>query len=107
MYIIRRAYQVKPGQSREAAKLLKKITNIYTESGQRGETIVYYNAGTLPSPKNELNRVYMQWASEILDSPYREENEFPDFGDVNEKLTPLLDDSDGPVTWIEFWEEFK
>jgi len=107
MYIIRRAYQVKPGQSREAAKLLKKITNIYTESGQRGETIVYYNAGTLPSPKNELNRVYMQWASEILDSPYREENEFPDFGDVDEKLWLLLDDSDGPNTWIEFWEEVE
>ena len=49
----------------------------------------------------------MQWASEILDSPYREENKFPDFGDVDEKLYQLLDDSDGPVTWIEFWEEFK
>jgi|TARA_B110000263_G_C15290616_1_gene503079 hypothetical protein len=107
MYIIRRAYQAKPGQGRKAAMLLKKITNIYTESEQRGETIVYYNGGTLPSPKNELNRVYMQWTSEVIDSPYREDNKFPDLGDVEEKLYQLLDDSDGPITWIEFWEEVK
>ena len=57
MYIIRRTYKTKTGQARKAALLLKKIANIYTESGQRSETIIYYNGGTLPCPINEINRI--------------------------------------------------
>jgi len=107
MYIIRRTYKAKTGQGRKAALLLKEIANIYTASGQRSETIIYYNGGTLPGPINELNRVYMQWTSEIIDSPYRKDNKFPDLGGVYTEFRELLDDSDGPTTWIEFWEEVK
>ena len=107
MYIIRRTYKAKTGQARKAALLLKKIANIYTESGQRSETIIYYNGGTLPCPINEINRIYMQWTSEIIDSPYRDGNKFPDLSGVYNEFRELLDESDGPTSWIEFWEEIK
>ena len=107
MYIIRRTSKTKTGQARKAALLLKKIANIYTESGQRSETIIYYNGGTLPCPINEINRIYMQWTSEIIDSPYRDGNKFPDLSGVYNEFRELLDESDGPTSWIEFWEEIK
>ena len=107
MYVIRRTYKAKPGQARKAAKLLRKIANIYTESGQRSKCSVYYNGGTLPCPRDELNNVYMQWTTEIIDSPYREGNQFPDMGDMYDQFKVLLDDSEGPTGWIEFWEEVR
>ncbi|MBN19199.1 MAG: hypothetical protein CL758_07000 [Chloroflexi bacterium] len=107
MYIIRRTYKAKTGQARKAALLLKKIAEIYTSSGQRGETLIYYNGGTLPCPISELNRVYMQWSSEIIDSPYRDGNKFPNINNIYNEFKELLDESDGPTSWIEFWEEIK
>ena len=107
MYIIRRTYKTKLGQARKAALLLREIADIYTKSGQRTESSVYYNGGTVPCPKDELNRVYMQWSTEIIDSPYREGNKFPDMGSIYDEFKTLLDDSDGPTSWIEFWEEVK
>ena len=49
----------------------------------------------------------MQWSTEIIDSPYRDDNKFPDTGKVYEEFRELLDTSDGPTSWIEFWEEVK
>jgi hypothetical protein len=107
MYIIRRTYKAKIGEARNAALLLRRIADIYTESGQRTKCSVYYNGGTLPCPNNELNRIYMQWSTEIIDSPYRNGNKYPDMGNVYNELKELLDDSDGPTSWMEFWEEIK
>ena len=107
MYLIRRTYKIIIGQARKAALLLRQVADIYTESGQRTKCNVYYNGGTLPCPKDELNRVYMQWSTEIIDSPYRDDNKFPDTGKVYEEFRELLDTSDGPTSWIEFWEEVK
>ena len=47
MYVIRRTYKVKAGQSRKGALLLREIAKIYTKSGQRSECSVYYNGGTI------------------------------------------------------------
>jgi hypothetical protein len=107
MYTIRRVYKAKSGQARNAALLLREIADIYTESGQRSKSLVYYNGGTLPCPKDELNRVYMHWSTEIIDSPYRSDNNFPSMGETYKKFNDLLDDSNGPKTWVEFWEEVK
>ena len=107
MYIIRRTYKAKQGQARKAAKLLRKIATIYTESGQRSQCNVYYNGGTLPCPKEELNNIYMQWTAEIIDSPYREGNRFPEMDNIYNEFKGYLDDSDGPTSWIEFWEEIE
>ncbi len=107
MYVVRRTYKAKPGQTRKAALLLRRIADIYTESGQRTKCSVYYNGGTVPCPNDELNRIYMQWSTEIIDSPYRDGNQFPDMGNTYNELKELLDDSDGPTSWIEFWEEIK
>ena len=70
MYIIRRTYKTKTGQARKAALLLKKIANIYTESGQRSETIIYYNGGTLPCPINEINRILKKRGKIIGSTPF-------------------------------------
>ena len=107
MYIIRRTYKAKIGEARNAALLLRRIADIYTEAGQRAKCSVYYNGGTLPCPNDELNRIYMQWSTEIIDSPYRDGNKYPDMGNVYNELKELLDDSNGPTSWMEFWEEIK
>ena len=107
MYIIRRTYKAKIGEARNAALLLRRIADIYTEAGQRTKCSVYYNGGTLPCPNDELNRIYMQWSTEIIDSPYRDGNKYPDMGNVYNELKELLDDSDGPTSWMEFCEEIK
>ena len=107
MYVIRRTYKVKPGQARNAALLLRQVADIYSQAGQRSQSLIYYNGGSLPCPNEELNRVYMQWSTDIIDSPYRGGNQFPDTGDSYKEFRDLLDDSDGPTSWIEFWEEVK
>lgn len=107
MYSIRRVYKTKPGKAREAALLLREIADIYTEAGQREKSLIYYNGGTLPGPKEELNRIYMHWSTEIIDSPYRSDNKFPSMGGRYDKFRELLDDSEGPNSWVEFWEEIK
>ena len=107
MYVIRRVYKAKPGQARKAALLLRKIADGYTEAGQRSKCLVYYNGGTLPCPKDELHRLYMQWTTDVIDSPYREGNTFPDMWNVSKEFKEFLDESDGSASWIEFWEEIK
>ncbi len=107
MYVSRRTYKVKQGQARNAALLLREVADIYSQARQRSQSLIYYNGGSVPCPNEELNRVYMQWSTEIIDSPYREGNKFPDTGNSYKEFRDLLDDSDGPTSWIEFWEEVK
>ena len=103
MYHIRRVWKVNSGQARNAAKLVKEIATDYSNAGQRSESIIYFNGGTLPGPREDLNRVYMQWTAEVIDSPYREGNKIPS-SSAYSKLQELLDNSDGPSSWVEFWE---
>ena len=49
----------------------------------------------------------MQWTAEIIDSPYREGNRFPEMDNIYNEFKGYLDDSDGPTSWIEFWEEIE
>ena len=65
MYSIRRVYKTKPGKAREAALLLREIADIYTEAGQREKSLIYYNGGTLPGPKEELNRIFIELKNTI------------------------------------------
>tara|TARA_B110000438_G_scaffold293555_1_gene333609 strand:- start:1783 stop:2103 length:321 start_codon:yes stop_codon:yes gene_type:complete len=103
MYHIRRVWKVQSGQARKAAELVKEIANEYSTAGQRSKSMIYFNGGTLPSPKDELNRVYMQWTADIIDSPYRKGNQIPK-SEAYSKLNELVDKSDGPGSWVEFWE---
>ena len=34
-------------------------------------------------------------------------SKFPDLSGVYNEFRELLDESDGPTSWIEFWEEIK
>ena len=45
----------------------------------------------------------MQWTADVIDSPYREGNKIPT-SSAYSKLNELVDHSDGPGTWVEFWE---
>jgi len=96
MYVIKRVWIPKPRQARLVASIVAEIGKIYVDVGQREAPIVYFNNGTLPA---ETDEVVMQWTSEIIDSPYREDNELPDTGEFGKKLRELTEES-----WIEFYE---
>ena len=87
---------MKPREARRAATVAQKIANEYTNAGQRSETRVYFNGGTLPG---ERNRMYMEWTADVIDSPYRGGNQMPSTGDLGAKLRDLTEDN-----WIEFYE---
>lgn len=96
MYLIRRAYKVKPGTTKQAAEILQKIGIAYQKAGQRSETRVYWSGYTVPGP---ANTVYMDWIQEILDSPYREQNVIPDMSELGSQLREVTEESS-----IEFYE---
>lgn len=96
MYVIRRVWTTKPRESRRAATLVAEIGRIYEDSGQRDPVRVYFNGGTVPGEKD---RVYMEWTAEVIESPYRGDNEFPDTGDLGSRLRDITEE-----TWIEFYE---
>ena len=96
MYLIRRAYKVKPGTTKQAAEILQKIGIAYQKAGQRSETRVYWSGYTVPGPSNT---VYMDWTQEIIDSPYREQNVLPDMSQLSSQLRELTEES-----FIEFYE---
>ena len=101
MYLIRRTYKTKPYEAVNVAKLVKEQADLYTSLGQRSETRVYFNNGTTPG---EPNRVYLEWTAEIFDNPTREGKEIPkEIYELGSKYRPLLDNSNGPKNWIEFW----
>lgn len=97
MYVIRRVWTVEPREARRAASLVAAMGRRYVEEGQRHDVEVYFNGGTLPG---ERDVVYMQWKTDVIESPYREGNVFPTgmrpWGD---KLREITTDS-----WIEFFE---
>jgi len=98
MYLIRRVYKVKPGQTKKAAELIYKIGNRYTEAGQRDQVRVYWSGYTVPGPPNT---VYMEWTSEKIESPYRKDNPSLGPSDFGKQLSEIQEES-----YIEFFEMF-
>ena len=98
MYVIRRIYKVKPGQTKNAAELIYKIGNRYTEAGQRDQVRVYWSGYTMPGPPNT---VYMEWTQEKIESPYREGNVSPRMDNLSTQLRELVEEQS-----IEFYEMF-
>ncbi len=98
MYVIRRVYKVKPGQTKNAAELIYKIGNRYTDAGQRDQVRVYWSGYTMPGPPNT---VYMEWTQEKIESPYRAGNDMPSMGDLSTQLREMVEEQS-----IEFYEMY-
>jgi hypothetical protein len=96
MYLVRRIYEVQPGQARKAATLIDKIGKAYEEAGARGPSRVYFNSGTTPGDKNT---VVMEWTDASLETPYREDRVRVDVSEFGRELSDIAIDSR-----IEFWE---
>lgn len=74
MYLIRRIYKTKPGESRKVASLVHKQATIYKEAGHRPEFRVSFNGYTLPG---EPNIVFLEWIDDKIESPMRQGNNIP------------------------------
>ncbi len=96
MYLVRRIYDVKPGEARRAATLIDKIGKAYEEGGTRSSSTVYFNSGTTPGEKNT---VVMEWTDEELRTPYREDRIRVDVSEFAAQLNEIALGSR-----IEFWE---
>ena len=96
MYVVRRVWATKPREARRVASIVAEVGKIYEESGQRDPVRVYFNSGTVPG---DQHRVYMEWTADVIDSPYRGDNELPDTGRLGQLLRDLTEES-----WIEFFE---
>lgn len=97
MYVIRRVWTVKPRQTRLAATLAREIGKRYEDAGQREPVRVYFNGGTLPGEKD---RVYMEWTTDVIESPYRSDNVSPpDPRSLSKRMREITEES-----WIEFYE---
>jgi hypothetical protein len=98
MYLVRRVWQVKPGEARLAASLVDAMGRDYEESGKRSPSRVYFNNGTLPGDRY---RVYMEWTEDTIASPYREDQvqSSEHSRSLYARLRDLAEDS-----WIEFYE---
>ena len=89
MYLIRRIYKTKPGESRRVANLVYKQAQIYRDAGQRSEFKVAYNGYTMPG---EQNTVMLEWTAESIESPMREGNEIPrEALEVGAQVRPLIE----------------
>ena len=97
MHLIRRVYKVKPGATREAAKIIAEIGKAYENAG-RTQTRVYWSGYTVPGP---ANTVYMDWTEETLRSPFDPDAKEPEDvgGALYNQLDKLQEDSS-----IEFYE---
>ena len=96
MYLVRRVWKVKPGSTRQAARLIAEIGQAYEEAGQRSRTRVYWSGYTVPGP---ANRVYMDWIQEKIESPFREGSAIPGTSGAGKRLRELVESSR-----IEFYE---
>ncbi|MBI63889.1 MAG: hypothetical protein CL778_01235 [Chloroflexi bacterium] len=97
MYVLRRIYETKPGMASKVAALVYQQANVYTKSGQRGPTKIYFNGGTVPGTKNI---VVMEWHDENIQSPYRGGNKIPKEAlDIGGKAREFVVDQ-----YIEFFE---
>ena len=97
MYVVTRVWEAKPMESRRAATLAALIGEVYEKTGQRSSVQVSFNGGTLPG---EMNRVYMRWIEDKIESPYRGGNEIPEEArGLGAKIREITVRS-----WIEFEE---
>ena len=98
MFVVRRVWEVEPGNARQAASYVAAMGDEYEAAGKRSASQVYFNGGTVPGDRN---RVYMQWTEDIIDSTYRKDIvESPQRArDIYAKLREVTVD-----TWIEFYE---
>ena len=98
MYVVRRAFIVKRGESvRKAAEIISEIGKSYEKAGRRSPTRVYWSGGTVPG---QANTVYMDWTEETLRSPYDPNAKEPeDTSAIYQELNKLQEDS-----YIEFYE---
>lgn len=97
MYVIRRGWKVEPRQARLAATLAAAIGRRFEDAGQREPVKVYFNGGTLPGEKGN---VYMEWTSDVIESPYRGDNVSPpDPRGLSKRLYDMSSEN-----WIEFHE---
>lgn len=96
MFLVRRIYDVQPGQARKAATIIDKIGKAYEEGGTRSASRVYFNSGTTPGDKNT---VVMEWTDETLETTYREDRIRVDTSGLSAALNDLVVGSR-----IEFWE---
>jgi len=98
MFVVRRVWETKPGQSRVAASLVAAMGEEYESAGKRSSSRVYFNGGTVPGKRN---RVYMEWTEDVIDSTYRKDivESPPKARDLYAKLREITED-----TWIEFYE---
>ena len=60
--------------ARRYATVLRRVADAYEASGQRSRTQVYYNDAMVPG---DTHRVYIQWASDVIESQFREGNVVP------------------------------
>jgi hypothetical protein len=96
MFLVRRIYQVQPGQARQAATYLNKLGKAYEEAGTRGPSTVYFNSGTTPGDKDS---VVMAWTDPELRSAYRDDRVRIDTSGIMEGFSDIAISSR-----IEFWE---
>lgn len=97
MYVIRRVWSTLPREARRVATLVAEIAEVYERAGQRSNTRVSFNGGTVPGDKD---LVVMEWTAETIESPYRAGNEIPqEARDLSAKVRELTTDQ-----WIEFAE---
>ena len=83
--------------ARDYATIARRAADAYEAAGQRGPTKVYFNGGTVPG---ELDRVYMEWTADTIESPWREGNVI-----APEAIKIGRSGLDMRVrTWIEFYE---
>ena len=71
MFVVRRAWDVEPGNARQAAVYVAAMGEEYEAAGKRGASRVYFDNGTVPG---ERCRVYMEWTEDVIDSTYRTDN---------------------------------
>ncbi len=96
MYLIRRVWNVKPGSTQKAAKLIAQIGKSYEDVGQRSPTRVYWSGYTVPGA---ADKVYLDWVQEKIESPFREGNPLPGTSHAGKRLRELVESSH-----IEFYE---
>jgi len=96
MFLVRRIYDVHPGQARKAATFIDKIGKAYEAGGTRSASTVYFNSGTTPGDKDT---VVMEWTDPSLESAYREDRVRVDVSEFASELRDVVIGSR-----IEFWE---
>ena len=101
MFVVRRTHHAKRGQARKLANVLKRIGEMYNESGDRKPSRIYISGGSVPGP---IDTVYMEWLEEALMSPYRDDLAKPAQEDA--LFDELREYEDAPSS-IDFFELYS